>query len=430
MKPDSVSSVGKIRRIAYRAFASMCAVALTAGLAACGNDTAATVTLDFFQFKAEAADWFSAKAKEFEKTHPNITINVNNSSDATTDLRTRLVKNREPDVITINGDINYGMLAEAGVFYDFTDDPIVDELNTGMVKIAKSLVQTTDESKKRLYGLPYAGNASGYIINADVWEQAGEDPDNPPQTWSEFIALLQRFKDKGIVPIEASTADPWTLQAPLSSLNSTLVPESEYSSLKDGTKKFSDLWGTVSEQLVEIYQNYTQANPAVTYQQATQDLAAGKAAILPLGTYAIPQVRLIDENANLRFAQMPATDDVDEQQLTAGDDVILTIGAHTKHYEEAREFVDFLMEEENVEDYSKQQSAFTPYKETYVGDEALNGVLDFYQEGNLTDFCDHYVPASINIAGFLQTLIQSGDEQKFLDNMQSEYDKIQARNFR
>ena len=76
---------------------------------------------------------------------------------------------------------------------------------------------------------------------------------------------------------------------------------------------------------------------------------------------------------------MPATDNVKEQQLTAGDDVMLTIGAHTKHYTEAREFVDFLMSEENVKDYSKQQSAFTPYKDTYVGDEALNGVLDFYK---------------------------------------------------
>ena len=42
-------------------------------------------------------------------------------------------------------------------FHDFTDDDIVDELNPGMVNIAKSLVQTNDESKKRLYGLPYAG---------------------------------------------------------------------------------------------------------------------------------------------------------------------------------------------------------------------------------------------------------------------------------
>lgn len=430
MKPDSTTSVGKIMRIAYRALTAACAVAITAGLAGCGNSTAGTVTLDFFQFKAEAADWFTAKAREFEKTHPNIKINVNNSSDATTDLRTRLVKNREPDVITINGDINYGMLAEVGVFHDFTDDEIVDKLNPGMVKIAKSLVQTEDQSKKRLYAIPYAGNASGYIINADVWEAAGEDPDNPPQTWSEFIALLKRFKAKGITPIEASTADPWTLQAPLSSLNSTLVPESEYSKLKDGSKTFSDLWSTVSDELIEIYQNYTQKNPAVTYQQATQDLAGGKAAILPLGTYAIPQVRLINKKANLRFAQMPATDNVKEQQLTAGDDVMLTMGAHTKHEKEAREFVDFLMSEENVKDYSKQQSAFTPYKDTYVGDDALNGVLSFYKAGKLTDFCDHYVPASINIAGFLQTLIQTGNKDKFLNSMQSEYDKIEARNFR
>ncbi len=430
MKPDSTTSVDKIRRIAYRALTAACAVAITAGLAGCGNSTAGTVTLDFFQFKAEAADWFTAKAREFEKTHPNIKINVNNSSDATTDLRTRLVKNREPDVITINGDINYGMLAEAGVFHDFTDDEIVDKLNPGMVKIAKSLVQTEDQSKKRLYAIPYAGNASGYIINADVWEAAGEDPDNPPQTWSEFIALLKRFRAKGITPIEASTADPWTLQAPLSSLNSTLVPESEYSKLKDGSKTFSDLWSTVSDELIEIYQNYTQKNPAVTYQQATQDLAGGKAAILPLGTYAIPQVRLINKKANLRFAQMPATDNVKEQQLTAGDDVMLTMGAHTKHEKEAREFVDFLMSEENVKDYSKQQSAFTPYKDTYVGDDALNGVLSFYKAGKLTDFCDHYVPASINIAGFLQTLIQTGNKDKFLNSMQSEYDKIEARNFR
>ena len=430
MKPDSTTSVGKIRRIAYRALTAACAVAITAGLAGCGNSTAGTVTLDFFQFKAEAADWFTAKAREFEKTHPNIKINVNNSSDATTDLRTRLVKNREPDVITINGDINYGMLAEAGVFHDFTDDEIVDKLNPGMVKIAKSLVQTEDQSKKRLYAIPYAGNASGYIINADVWEAAGEDPDNPPQTWSEFIALLKRFKAKGLTPIEASTADPWTLQAPLSSLNSTLVPESEYSKLKDGSKTFSDLWSTVSDELIEIYQNYTQKNPAVTYQQATQDLAGGKAAILPLGTYAIPQVRLINKKANLRFAQMPAPDNVKEQQLTAGDDVMRTMGAHTKHEKEAREFVDFLMSEENVKDYSKQQSAFTPYKDTYVGDDALNGVLSFYKAGKLTDFCDHYVPASINIAGFLQTLIQTGNKDKFLNSMQSEYDKIEARNFR
>ena len=429
MKPDSNANAGTFRRIAGRVVTAACAVALTVGLAGCGNSTAGTVTLDFFQFKSEAADWFTAKAREFEKTHTNIKINVNNSSDATTDLRTRLVKNREPDVITINGDINYGMLAEAGVFHDFTDDEIVDELNPGMVNIAKSLVQTTDKSKKRLYGIPYAGNASGYIINADVWKQAGEDPDNPPQTWSEFIALLKRLKAKGVTPVEASTADPWTLQAPLASLNSTLVPESEYAYLKDGSKTFSDLWTPVSGKLIEIYQNYTQKNPAVTYQQATQDIASGKAAILPLGTYAIPQIRLINKDANLRFAQMPATDNVKEQQLTAGDDVMLTIGANTKHPKEAMKLVEFLMQKDQLDAYADAQSAITPLKDTYFGNDALETVRPFFEENRLADFCDHYIPSSINIGGYLQTMVTSGNTDRFLNQMQTEWDKVQARTF-
>ena len=49
----------------------------------------------------------------------------------------------------------------------------------------------------------------------------------------------------------------------------TLVPISEYSKLSGGTATFADLWGPVAEKEVEFYQ-YTQDNPGVTYQQATQ----------------------------------------------------------------------------------------------------------------------------------------------------------------
>ena len=61
----------------------------------------------------------------------------------------------------------------------------------------------------------------------ELWESVGLDPYNPPTTWSEYLDALQTFKDAGITPVEASMAEAWTLQAPLSSLNSTLVPESE-----------------------------------------------------------------------------------------------------------------------------------------------------------------------------------------------------------
>ena len=428
MKPDSTTSVGKLRRIVYRALTTTCAIALTAGLAGCGNSTAGTVTLDFFQFKAEAADWFTAKAKEFEKTHPNIKVNVNNSSDATTDLRTRLVKNREPDVITINGDINFGMLAEAGVFHDFTDDDIVDELNPGMVNIAKSLVQTNDESKKRLYGLPFAGNASGYIYNKALFRKVGLDPENPPTTWSEFTDMLNTFKDAGINPLQGSVADAWTTQAPLASLAGTLVPESKYTELKQGKTTFQELWKTAVEKESELF-TYSTADTGVTYQQGTQNFAQGKAAIIPLGTYAIPQILLINPDIELGFAQMPATDDASEQILTAGDDVMLTIGANTKHPKEAMKLVEFLMQKDQLDAYADAQSAITPLKDTYFGNDALETVRPFFEENRLADFCDHYIPSSINIGGYLQTMVTSGNTDRFLNQMQTEWDKVQARTF-
>lgn len=222
--------------------AAICAVAVGLGTAACGADSGTEqVTLDFFQFKAEAADWFKQAAEEFERQNPDIKININNSANAQTDLRTRFVKDRVPDVITFNGDYSFGMFAASGVFHDFTDDPLVDDLNEGMVTIAKNLVQTNDPAKKRLYGLPFAGNASGYIYNKDLFRKVGLDPENPPRTWDEFTAMLQTFRDAGIDPVQATLADAWTTQAPLASLAGTLVPESDYAKLKDGTTTFKQI---------------------------------------------------------------------------------------------------------------------------------------------------------------------------------------------
>ena len=224
MLSDSPHATPRLKRLAVRTAAVMCAIAVGFGLAGCGSSTAGTVTLDFFQFKSEAADQFKSMVADFEKQNPTIKVNINNSANAQTDLRTRFVKNRVPDVITFNGDISFGNFAASGVFYDFTDEPIVDTLNPGMVQIAKNLVQTTDSSKKRLYGLPFAGNASGYIYNKALFRKVGLDPENPPTTWSEFTDMLNTFKDAGINPLQGSVADAWTTQAPLASLAGTLVP--------------------------------------------------------------------------------------------------------------------------------------------------------------------------------------------------------------
>ena len=107
------------------------------------------------------------------------------------------------------------------------------------MNIAKNLVQTSDPAKKRLYGLPFAGNASGYIYNKALFRKVGLDPENPPQTWDEFIAMLKKFRDAGINPVQATLADAWTTQAPSPRLPAHWFRQSEYAALKSGAPRSS-----------------------------------------------------------------------------------------------------------------------------------------------------------------------------------------------
>lgn len=59
------------------------------------------------------------------------------------------------------------------------------------------------------YGVPWSWGAVGIFYNRALFEQAGLDPDTPPQTWDEFLAAVQQLKDAGITPIALGEAEKW-----------------------------------------------------------------------------------------------------------------------------------------------------------------------------------------------------------------------------
>ena len=82
-------------------------------------------TLNFFQFKGEALEDFNKIIADFEAENPDIQVVQNQVADADTIIRTLLVKDKAPDVITLNANGGFGRLAQAGVFYDFSDEPVL-----------------------------------------------------------------------------------------------------------------------------------------------------------------------------------------------------------------------------------------------------------------------------------------------------------------
>ena len=52
--------------------------------------------------------------------------------------------------------------------------------------------------------------AVGFFYNKDLFAEAGLDPDNPPETWGEFLMAVEALKEAGITPIALGEKEKWT----------------------------------------------------------------------------------------------------------------------------------------------------------------------------------------------------------------------------
>ncbi|MBB2924845.1 ABC transporter substrate-binding protein [Cellulomonas cellasea] len=399
---------------------------LVAGLAAstlasCAGGTGGRTEITFFQFKPEAVDYFEQRAAEFEAENPDIDVIVDNVPDPETALRTRLVKNDVPDVLTLNGNATFGELASAGIFANFAGDPLLEDLNEGYVEILQDLGASEDDA---VNGIPFAANASGVLYNVELFEQQGVEV---PQTWDELIAAAQTFEAAGITPFYAMLQDAWTAQAPLAPLTAQTVPEGFFEARFAGEATFAEGWREAAEKELELFE-YTQPNPAgFGYQEGTVAFAAGESAMLLLGSYAVPQIRSFEPDFTVGSFALPATNDPTETRLVSGVDVLVTAGAAGAHPEESRRFIEFLMQPEAVQDYAEQQVAIPALEGATNPDPALAGIQPYILEERLVGFDDHQFIPAIPLGPLLQQLLIDEDPDAFLDGLDDSWDRVAQR---
>src|SRR5699024_7044107 len=81
--------------------------------------------VELFIFKPESVKIFEKLAKDYEKLHPDINIEVSAPGDAYAVLKTRIVKGKIPDLIGLGGEQYYVEYAKSGIFEDLTNDPMM-----------------------------------------------------------------------------------------------------------------------------------------------------------------------------------------------------------------------------------------------------------------------------------------------------------------
>lgn len=423
-----------MRTLHRRWIRPLAVVALAATAAALGgcaqNPSDDVTTLNFFQFKGEALEDFDKIIADFESENPDIKVVQNQVADADTVIRTLLVKDKAPDVITLNANGGFGKLAQAGVFYDFSEEPVLQTISPAVQEILADLGNKEGE----VNGLGYVNNANGVIYNQDIFEEQGLEV---PETWDEFIAVCDALEDAGITPFYGTLADSWTGLPSFNALGAypsqgdfwdrmraegeNVGPDSEVSFQKDFPEAL--------DQQYELYSKYMQDGyRGKTYDDGNAAFANGEVAMLLQGIWATNPIKQVDPDIRAGIFPYPATDDPEDRLLVSGVDVVVTMGKDTPHKEEALRFIDYMFEKGVIEEFAASQNMVPSVEGAQLGDDpALQSVKPYFDEGRITGFIDHQIPPSIPLAAIIQQFLFSGDADAALATLDSEWAKVAAR---
>lgn len=407
--------------------AALGAVVALGGCASSPDD--GVTTLSFFQFKGEALEDFNAIIADFEAENPDIRVVQNQVADSETLIRTLLVKDKAPDVITLNANGGFGDLAQAGVFYDFSDEPVLETINPAVQEILSDLGTKQDE----VNGLGYVNNANGVIYNQDIFEEQGLEV---PETWDEFIAVCEALEAAGITPFYGTLADSWTGMPSWNALGAYASQGGFFDDLRaegedvgaDSAVSFEKDFPEVMAQQAELFSYMQEGYRGRTYDDGNAAFARGESAMLLQGIWALNPVKAINPDIKAAIFPYPAADDPDDRLLVSGVDVVVTMAKDTPHREEALRFIEYLFDVGVIEEFAASQNMIPSVEGAELSDDpALQSVKPFFDEGKITGFIDHQVPPSIPLVAIVQQFLFDGDADAALSTLDSEWRKVAAR---
>nr|WP_284305926.1 extracellular solute-binding protein [Mobilicoccus caccae] len=141
----------------------------------------------------------------------------------------------------------------------------------------------------------------------------------------------------------------------------------------------------------------------------------------------MPVIRGFEPGFEIGVFPYPVAKNADEQVLTSGVDVTLTMVKDAPHPQESMKFIEFLMREDNVEAFTKAQSAVPTLEGVEPSEKALVDLMPYYENDRLIGFIDLHIPPSVGLEPYLHQARIDGDTEGFLTTLDQEWDKVAER---
>ncbi len=393
------------------------ALTLSLLLGGCGNGENAEgkVVIELVQYKPEAVDAFEALEEKFNAEHDDIELVIDSPNDAMTILKTRFIREDNPDIIGIGGDINYSNFLDAEMLMDISDFDGLADIKENYLETNKDLEYVPLDG---VYAVPYMANAAGVLYNRDMFEEHGW---TIPTTWEEFIALCETIEAEGVQPLYFGYKDTWTCLAPWNAIAVDLCESDIAYQVNSGNATYAEAYKEVAVKTKALLE-YAQPTPvAYSYNDACTAFARNQSAMYVIGNYAIPQIKSVNPDMNIGSFVFPASSNADENVLNSGNDLMFCVMEDCENKEAAYEVLRFLLEDENVQIYLDDQSAVPCKKGEFPIAYELEDMSEYINNGIVADYQDHHYPTEMAVDAMIQTYLLD-DSENALDTFLTRFD--------
>lgn len=319
------------------------------------------VELEFFSPKSETEVIFNELIQEFEELHPNVTIKQVIVPEPMTVLKARIARGDIPDLfITYPIEQDYKVRAEKGYLLDLSNEPFIKNI--------QPTIQDLYLINGKMYGAALTQNAVGVLYNKDHFEELNL---SVPNSWNSFVQVLEELQSNGKTALlmpnkDANQASVFNLNLVANEFDTSYWEKDEFSIVSNPR------WREISEKTLTVL-SYVQPNSFEdNYYDVNKKFANGEGSMYIMGTWALTMIEKSNPYLNYGIFPFPASNQKDHNVL-GGVDIGFAISADTKHPEEAKAFLAFLIKKENAQRISNFEGSIS----------AVKGVTNTHKEGHL-----------------------------------------------
>ncbi len=315
-------------------------------------------------------EWHKTVAREYEKLHPGIKINLWGDPRVDEKLKPRILRKDPPEIANCNLPVWKLILADKLYPMDEAlNSPAYDQPGTWRETLSTGILSDF-EYKGHIYAMPTNQNAWVCWYDKRQFELHGWVA---PKTWSEFIDLCEKIKAAGIAPIAFQGKYPYYAWATLLSIYQRLVPFDTWYEIEDiKPGAFLNPEFIHAARLMQQLgtQEFQRGCAGMSHTESQMEWANGRAAMVFCGLWLKNEMKnAIPAQFEMSCFAVPIMEGGkgDQKALYGGGAENCFVFKESKHPREALDFLKYMESIHSAQSYCTRLDSLAPVKGAVKG---------------------------------------------------------------